>query len=272
MLVSDIMRGDVKTADAEDTFADVAKAMRANGISSVVVLERDGTLAGILTERDIVNLVAAGGDPHAVKVAHGMTRRHLETVELKTDIGEAADRMVSLNIRHLPVVDKGKVVGVALDPRPHEVGRRGAHRRPRDARHGALPEGAERRERAPEAAPDEQLARREGGEDVGQAPQVLRRRAGFLQLRGGRVVGRFAAQDPHGAHARRSRGAHVVVEAVADHHGAGGLDPGGPHGVAEQRRVGLLQTEVFGHPPHLEEPAPIRRARAPCGPVRAGSR
>ncbi|HYJ60770.1 MAG TPA: CBS domain-containing protein [Actinomycetota bacterium] len=112
MLVSDIMRGDVKTADAEDTFADVAKAMRANGISSVVVLERDGTLAGILTERDIVNLVAAGGDPHAVKVAHGMTRRHLETVELKTDIGEAADRMVSLNIRHLPVVDKGKVVGV----------------------------------------------------------------------------------------------------------------------------------------------------------------
>ena len=63
MQVGDIMHTDVKTADAEDTFADVAKLMRTNGISSVVVL--DGKkLAGIVTERDIVNLVAAGGDPH----------------------------------------------------------------------------------------------------------------------------------------------------------------------------------------------------------------
>jgi CBS domain-containing protein len=112
MLVSDIMRPDVKTADAQDTFADVAKVMRTNGISSVVVLEKGGSLTGIVTERDIVNLIAAGGDPHSVKVAHGMTRRNLETVDSKTDIAEAADRMVSLNIRHLPVVEAGKVVGI----------------------------------------------------------------------------------------------------------------------------------------------------------------
>ena len=112
MQVSDIMRGDVKKAEAEDTFADVAKVMRSNGISSVVVLGKDGKLTGIVTERDIVNLVAAGGDPHSVEVAHGMTRRHLETIGPKADIAEAADRMVSLNIRHLPVVDKGKVVGI----------------------------------------------------------------------------------------------------------------------------------------------------------------
>jgi CBS domain-containing protein len=112
MQVSEIMRGDVKTAEAEDTFADVAKIMRSNGISSVVVLEQGGALTGILTERDIVNLIAAGGDPHSVQVAHGMTRRHLETIGPKADIAEAADRMVSLNIRHLPVVDGGKVVGI----------------------------------------------------------------------------------------------------------------------------------------------------------------
>ena len=112
MLVGDIMRTDVKTADGDDTFADVAKMMRANGISSVIVLEEKHKLSGIVTERDIVNLVAAGGDPHSVKVAHGMTRRNLETVGSKADIAEAADRMVSLNIRHLPVVDKGRVVGI----------------------------------------------------------------------------------------------------------------------------------------------------------------
>jgi CBS domain-containing protein len=112
MLVGDIMHTDVKTAEAEDTFADVAKVMRSNGISSVVVLDKSKKLTGIVTERDIVNLIAAGGDPHSVKVVHGMTRRHLETCSSKIDIAEAADQMVSLNIRHLPVVDRGKVVGI----------------------------------------------------------------------------------------------------------------------------------------------------------------
>jgi CBS domain-containing protein len=111
MLIGDIMHTDVKTADADDTFADVAKTMRSNGISSVVVL--DGRkLTGIVTERDIVNLVAAGGDPHSVRVAHGMTRRDIETVSPKTDIAEAAELMVSRNIRHLPVVDRGRVAGI----------------------------------------------------------------------------------------------------------------------------------------------------------------
>ena len=111
MLVGEVMHTGVKTADADDTFADVAKIMRANGISSVVVMEGK-KLAGIVTERDIVNLVAAGGDPHSVKVAHGMTRRDLSTVSPKTDIAEAAEAMVVRNIRHLPVVDRGSVVGI----------------------------------------------------------------------------------------------------------------------------------------------------------------
>ena len=112
MLVGDIMRGDVKTADAGDTFADVAKVMRTNGISSVVVLGKDGSHTANPPAGDIVTLGAAGGDPHSVQVEHGMTRRHLETIGPKADIAEAADQMVSLNIRHLPVIDTGKVVGI----------------------------------------------------------------------------------------------------------------------------------------------------------------
>ncbi len=99
MQVGEIMHTDVKTANPEDTFADVAKVMRLHGISSVVVLDGQ-KLAGIVTERDVVNL------------ALGMTRRDLETVSSKTDIVDAAEHMVSRNIRHLPVVDRGKVVGI----------------------------------------------------------------------------------------------------------------------------------------------------------------
>jgi CBS domain-containing protein len=111
MLVGDIMHADVKTASTQDSFADVAQMMRANGISSVVVLEGK-KLAGIVTERDIVNLVAAGGDPHTTTVEHGMTRRDLVTVSPKAHLTEAAASMVSRNIRHLPVVEGDAVVGI----------------------------------------------------------------------------------------------------------------------------------------------------------------
>jgi CBS domain-containing protein len=111
MLVGEIMHSDVKTASTSDSFADVAKMMRSHGISSVVVL--DGKkLEGIVTERDIVNLVAEGGDPNTTTVELGMTRRDLITVDSKTELSEAAEQMVSRNIRHLPVVDGGNVVGI----------------------------------------------------------------------------------------------------------------------------------------------------------------
>jgi CBS domain-containing protein len=111
MLVSEIMHSDVKTAGSSDSFADVARVMRSHGISSVVVL--DGKkLEGIVTERDIVNLVAEGGDPNTTTVEHGMTRRDLVTVDPKTELSDAAEQMVSRNIRHLPIVDGGNVVGI----------------------------------------------------------------------------------------------------------------------------------------------------------------
>jgi CBS domain-containing protein len=111
MLVGEIMHSDVKTASTSDSFADVAQMMRSHGISSVVVL--DGKkLEGIVTERDIVNLVAEGGDPNTTTVENGMTRGDLVTVDSKTELSEAAEQMVSRNIRHLPVVDGGNVVGI----------------------------------------------------------------------------------------------------------------------------------------------------------------
>jgi CBS domain-containing protein len=111
MQVGEIMKTDVKTASADQTFADVARLLHDNGISSVVVLEGQH-LAGIVTERDIVNVVADGQDPHSVKVGDRMTKRDLVTVEPRTDIAEAAKSMAAKRIRHLPVVDRDDVVGI----------------------------------------------------------------------------------------------------------------------------------------------------------------
>ena len=110
MQVREIMKADVKTASPADSFADIASLLHDNHISSVVVMDAT-TLAGIVTERDLVNVVAEGLDPRTVTVGDRMTR-NLDTVDARTDVAEAAEHMARLQIRHLPVVDHQGVIGI----------------------------------------------------------------------------------------------------------------------------------------------------------------
>lgn len=110
MQVGDIMTRGVKTASAGDTFAQVARVLHDNGISCVIVEEGDD-VAGIVTERDLVNLVADGLDPSSVTAGERMTR-DLATVEPRDDIAEAARLMAEHRIRHLPVLQRGKLAGI----------------------------------------------------------------------------------------------------------------------------------------------------------------
>jgi CBS domain-containing protein len=110
MRVADIMHRDVITVDPQDSFAQAAKVLRENGISSVVV-KGDDRPSGIVTERDFVAVVADGLDPAATKVAERMSK-DLATIQPKADIAEAAKVMAERGIRHLPVVERGKLAGI----------------------------------------------------------------------------------------------------------------------------------------------------------------
>lgn len=110
MQVGDIMSRNVVTVAADDTFADAAKVLREHRISSVVV-KADGGVSGIVTERDFVNLIADGLDPTTTRIGDRMTR-DVATVESRTDIADAAKLMADRRIRHLPVVDRGELVGI----------------------------------------------------------------------------------------------------------------------------------------------------------------
>ena len=87
-----------------------AKLLREHHISSLVVSSPAGP-AGIITERDYVNMVADGQDPAGVSVADRMTT-NLITVSPGTDAADAAHIMAEHHIRHLPVVDKGRLIGI----------------------------------------------------------------------------------------------------------------------------------------------------------------
>jgi CBS domain-containing protein len=84
--------------------------MQEHTIGSLVVVEQGG-LAGIITERDLVRAAGDGTDPLQTTVD-----RYLTTEPASATPDEGADhvarRMLNLGVRHLPVVDQGKVVGM----------------------------------------------------------------------------------------------------------------------------------------------------------------
>ena len=104
------MHRDVVTVSEDQTCADAAKLLREHRISSLIVDGPDGP-TGIITERDYINLVADALNPASVTVGERMTT-DLITVPSNADVADAAQIMAERHIRHLPVVDQGKLVGI----------------------------------------------------------------------------------------------------------------------------------------------------------------
>ena len=110
MNVDEVMHGDVRTISADGTMAEAAGLLHGARISSVVVLE-DGRPTGIVTERDVVRLVAEGGDPLIATVGQRMSTE-LATVAPGAALQDAVKVMAERGIRHLPVTDGGRLVGI----------------------------------------------------------------------------------------------------------------------------------------------------------------
>ena len=91
--------------------AAAARKMRDNKVGALMVMKND-TLSGIFTERDLMSRVVAEWlDPEKVKVSEAMTSS-IATVPLETPIRDAANIMSQNRIRHLPVLEEGKLYGV----------------------------------------------------------------------------------------------------------------------------------------------------------------
>jgi CBS domain-containing protein len=93
------------------TVADAARKMREHDIGSLVVVDGAGNVTGILTERDVVALVARGGDAGLTRIGASMTP-FVVTCSLNTPIADVVRLMSGNKIRHLPVVEDGKPVGM----------------------------------------------------------------------------------------------------------------------------------------------------------------
>jgi CBS domain-containing protein len=108
--VRDVMTEATVTDSASDTLQSAAERMWRHQTGSLLVMESD-RLLGIITERDLLRAVALGADPAASTVDEAMTTE-VFTVPPGMDLREAAREMAARWIRHLPVTDGGRVLGV----------------------------------------------------------------------------------------------------------------------------------------------------------------
>ncbi len=112
MLVSDIMTKNVITATTSCTAAEASRLLHVHNIGALPVVDTQGNLRGIVTDRDIVTrCVATESDPTTTPLRELMTRR-VTTVSPDDAIDEASAAMASRQVRRLPVVDHGKLVGI----------------------------------------------------------------------------------------------------------------------------------------------------------------
>lgn len=115
MLISHILRdkgGAVHVVDAMTTLAGAAIELHQKRVGAVVVLEADGGLAGVLSERDIVREVAKRGAAALEDPVERAMTRDVITASPQETVDECLSRMTDRRIRHLPVLDGRRLIGI----------------------------------------------------------------------------------------------------------------------------------------------------------------
>ncbi len=110
--LSDYMSSTIISVELDFTVQETAKFMQEKNIGSVLIKEKDEYI-GIVTETDLTRKVLGGGlDPKTTKVTAVMTPQPIITLDCHQPVTEANAFMAKHKIRHLPVTENDKIVGM----------------------------------------------------------------------------------------------------------------------------------------------------------------
>jgi CBS domain-containing protein len=115
---------DVATIEPSADLASAVKQLAAHRIGALVVIGSDQRIAGIISERDIIRELA-DRSAAALEVGHVMTRKIVTCSRAET-ISSVMDLMTAGKLRHLPVVEEGRLIGIVsigdvVKYRVHEI-------------------------------------------------------------------------------------------------------------------------------------------------------
>ena len=111
MQVRDGMSAMVLTVNPSHSLRDAARAMAERGVGAAVVIDPEQPGPGIVTERDMLESIAAGQDPARELVSDHLSAK-LTFAAPDWSLERAAEAMVRGGFRHLVVVDGGEMAGV----------------------------------------------------------------------------------------------------------------------------------------------------------------
>lgn len=111
--VKEVMKKFVYTVDPELSVDAVAKIMTNNRIGSVIVLD-NGKPVGIVTDSDVVTVVAKGEDPKKVRIKDLEQRKFITTTP-DEDLMKVIRTMVKTGVKRIPVLLNGKLQGIVSD-------------------------------------------------------------------------------------------------------------------------------------------------------------
>src|SRR5258706_1638601 len=112
MKIGEVMTTDVATASVDTTLEEIATMMRAENVGAIPILNEDEELAGIVTDRDIVIRCIADGKDATEATAEDILSYRVDSISPDQNVEAAAKLMASKQIRRLPVVENGKLVGI----------------------------------------------------------------------------------------------------------------------------------------------------------------
>jgi CBS domain-containing protein len=111
MLVRHIMNRSVVTAKLNTTLKEAAAVMSKLNIGSLIILENEEKISGIITSTDILKAIASGKDVETTLVEEIMSKPVI-VIEPDKSIEDAVNLMLEHKIKKLPVVEEGKLVGI----------------------------------------------------------------------------------------------------------------------------------------------------------------
>jgi CBS domain-containing protein len=115
MAVAQILRqkgADVVTVSPSDSVQTIVGLLASHRIGALVVLDGKGSIAGIVSERDIVRAMAADAASVMTRTAKDIMTAKVMTCEPNDSEAELMQLMTENRIRHLPVVSGGRLAGM----------------------------------------------------------------------------------------------------------------------------------------------------------------
>lgn len=109
--LSVLMQTSIETIDSDAPVQQAAQQMTTKKVGALLV-RQDGELKGIVTERDLVQKVLSEEEDAHTLMTKAVMNHPLISIDINRTIHDASDLMAEKWIRHLPVTDNQKIVGI----------------------------------------------------------------------------------------------------------------------------------------------------------------